>query len=220
VYVTQCILCSKQSTVILVPSVWQVLIFASVQLSWLSYFKILHKGIFCTRYRNLHILVTLFLTKGHQVVFLYKISVWNYYGFSSLLAKCLGIKVGCMYPFPICHCFHKALFTLQHYEMRQETGLDSATTHPWVVSGGLYDSCQEDPQQVAFFRFCPTGYHQTVSKGAQTVGHTYKQYSVHVRQARASLHVLPDWCFTFGCQVGWFHRMYVIVILMSCTNSN
>jgi len=56
----------------------------------------------------------------------------------------------------------------------------------------MCDSCQEDPQQVAVFRFCPTGCHQTVSKGVQTVGHTYKKYSVHVRQARASLRVLPD----------------------------
>lgn len=193
------------------------MVFASIQLSWLSYFKISHKGIFCTCYRNLRILVTLFLTKGHlQVVFLYKISVWNYYGFSNPSVKFIGIKIGWMCPFAVCRCFLKALFTLQHYETRQQTGVDSATTHPWVLSEGLYDSCQEDPQQVAVFHFCPTGCHQTVSKGAQTVGHTCKWYSVHVRQARVCLHVLPDWCFSFG----WFHRMCVIVILMNCTNSN
>jgi len=95
VQVTQCILPSKQNTVILISSQWEMLVFASLQLSWLSYFKISCKGIFCTRYRNLHILVTLFLTKGHlQVVFLYKISVWNYYGFSNPSVKCLGIKIG------------------------------------------------------------------------------------------------------------------------------
>jgi hypothetical protein len=180
-----------------------------------------HVRVYSAHVTATYIFVTLFLTKGHlQVVFLYKISVWNYYGFSNLSVKCLGIKIGWMYPFPVCHCFLKAMFILQHHKMWQETALVSTTTYPWVLSGGLCDSCQEDPQQVALFRFCPTDFHQTVSKGAQTVGHTCKQYSVCVRQARVSLHVLPDCCFSFGCQVGWFRRMYVIVILMSCTNSN
>lgn len=145
---------------------------------------------FCTSYRNLCVLVTLFLTKGHlQVVFLYKIFVWNYYGFSNPSVKYIGIKIGWKCPF---RCFLKALFILQHYETRQETGLDSATTHPWVLSGGLYDSCREDQQQVAVCHFCPTGCHQTVSRGAQTVGCTWNRCSVHVRQAEVSLHVLTD----------------------------
>lgn len=36
------------------------MVYASIQLSWLRYFKIWHKGVFCAPYRKLHILVTLF----------------------------------------------------------------------------------------------------------------------------------------------------------------
>lgn len=177
------------------------MVFASIQLSWLRYFNISHKVIFCALYRNIHILVTLFLTKGHlQVVFFYKICVWDYYGFSSPSVKRLGIKICWKCPFLVCYCFLQALFILQHHKMRQEKGRDSATTHPWVLSGGLCDSCLEDQQQVVVCHFCPTGCHQTVSKGAQIVGHTCKRYSASVRQVRMSLHVLPDWCFSFGCQ--------------------
>jgi hypothetical protein len=69
--------------------------------------------------------------------------------------------------------------------------LDWGFTNPWVRSGCLSDSCQEDQQWAVVCHFCPTGCHQTVPTGAQTLDHTCKPCK-------------QQWAYITGLKFLWF----------------
>lgn len=81
------------------------------------------------------------------------------------------------------------------WSLLHELGWD--ITHPWVSSGFLHDSCQGVQQQAVVCHFSPTGCHQTVPTGAQTLDHTCKSCE-------------QQWACITGLKFHWFVVFHVV----------